>query len=667
MDSFSSQDSKCASKHELKKLRQQNRCYEQVVDCFKQEMTVMSEQLIHLQEILNLSNQSCREENGQLYNAVVELQKLSEKLQAELIDTEKKVLIANQKNQLKDAKIDELQLIIGQKNADLNIHDEAINEMRMRLEHSVMENHELQATVVSLNSTVMQLQCVVQNCEVESARKNVAKSKGIVCKRSASDCRDDYERGTRKIERLQEECKEQCEKMRTVQNELDRVKEKNKEKTKQLKRQNEELKEKLATSELTKQNLVEQMTQLQNQTTHLAQNECYREHELAQSKQVILELRQTLIELNESLAESELQHMEIAEEFHKNVIQDNREQEDIYLSCRCELALYKKLADRFKASLIETRRNLNELEARNRSLIDELKSKELRISDIQRKAAKKEKETRQYIEELSENLKESKEEEKRLSDFIEHLKTEVQKKLESKKETNQVLVTCCDCSPDMAATQEEISTLKVEIKNMIQNQLALNNENDKLLKQVTCLQSTVNMLDEKNRLLKQKLDKLHTDNQNLKEKSKTLTREKEMFCQTIKNLEMELADAKNNRDDICAESRNVVNNVKAWLDEQRKINDKVKRKTQCYCDTIIKLKQENENLLTQTRPLINSTFKRKCPRNYTPCSPPPLECENSWCLGSQGSGSFQDSPRDSPISCTCSIEEWYSPTYKVPT
>jgi chromosome segregation ATPase len=102
------------------------------------------------------------------------------------------------------------------------------------------------------------------------------------------------------------------------------------------------------------------------------------------------------------------------------------------------------------------------------------------------------------------------------------------------------------------------------------------------------------MLDEKNRLLKQKLDKLHTDNQNLKEKSKTLMREKEMFCQTIKNLEMELADAKNNRDDICAESRNVVNNVKAWLDEQRKINDKVKRKTQCYCDTIIKLKQENE-------------------------------------------------------------------------
>jgi hypothetical protein len=73
------------------------------------------------------------------------------------------------------------------------------------------------------------------------------------------------------------------------------------------------------------------------------------------------------------------------------------------------------------------------------------------------------------------------------------------------------------------------------------------------------------------------------------------------------------------------------------------------------------------NLLTQTRPLINSTFKRKCPRNYTPCSPPPLECENSWCLGSQGSGSFQDSPRDSPISCTCSIEEWYSPTYKVPS
>lgn len=58
-----------------------------------------------------------------------------------------------------------------------------------------------------------------------------------------------------------------------------------------------------------------------------------------------------MIELNESLAESELHHMALAEEYHKNKTNENRQQEDIYLSCRCEIALYKKLADNFKEAV----------------------------------------------------------------------------------------------------------------------------------------------------------------------------------------------------------------------------------------------------------------------------------------------------------------------------
>lgn len=119
-------------------------------------------------------------------------------------------------------------------------------------------------------------------------------------------------------------------------------------------------------------------------------------------------------------------------------------------------------------------------------------------------------------------------------------------------------------------------------------------QNDRLLKQVTTFQSNIVSLEDKNRHLKQKVDKLQSENHTLREKNKLLLCEKDTYLQAIRNLELELAETKNVRDDICAESRHVVNNVKAWLEEQRKINEKIKQRNQCYCNTIAKLKQENE-------------------------------------------------------------------------
>lgn len=55
-----------------------------------------------------------------------------------------------------------------------------------------------------------------------------------------------------------------------------------------------------------------------------------------------------MIELNESLAEGEHHHMALIEEYQKNKSQEN---EDIYLSCKCEIALYKKLAESLKESV----------------------------------------------------------------------------------------------------------------------------------------------------------------------------------------------------------------------------------------------------------------------------------------------------------------------------
>ncbi|XP_063931933.1 golgin subfamily A member 6-like protein 24 isoform X2 [Zophobas morio] len=680
-ESKAHEDEKLAAREESKKLHKQIRYYEHVVDCFKHEMTVMSEQLINLQEILKLSNQSCREENGQLYAAIHELQKLSEKLQAELVDTEKKVLIENQKNQLKDAKIGELQLIIGQKNVDLNIHDEAINEMKMRLEKALMENQELQNTVAALNTNVTQLQC--WNGDIECTRKS-SRSRGVSCRRSHSECRDECQKTSKRVDYL-----ERQDTSKMIQKEIDRVKEKNREKIRSLKRQNEDLKEKLATSELTNQRFAEQLTSLREQMSQLTQRECSREQELVQSKQTIIELRQTMIELNESLAESELHHMALAEEYHKNKTNENRQQEDIYLSCRCEIALYKKLADNFKEALLDTKKKLSEMEVRNKSLKEELKNKDAKITEIVKRSGRKEQESCECIELMKEELKEAREEEKRLSilteqlqneltasheeekrlsKFIEDLKQQVQKKIEEKKDVERVIINCCDCN-DMGATQEEINCLKVEIKSMLQNQLALNTENDKLLKQLGCLQTNVLSLEDQNHHLKQKFQKLQDDCQKLKEKNMILLQERDSYVQTIKNLEFELAEAKNNRDDLCAESRHVVNNVKAWLQEQRRINQKVMQRTRCYCDTIAKLKEENENLMTG-RPLITPTScKPKYERLIAACVPAEYQtCQNPCCLGfslgSEGIGSVDISPPNSPASCICSVEDWYSPNYK---
>lgn len=54
---------------------------------------------------------------------------------------------------------------------------------------------------------------------------------------------------------------------------------------------------------------------------------------------------------------------------------------------------------------------------------------------------------------------------------------------------------------------------------------------------------------------------------------------------------------KNSRDEICHESKKVINYVKCWLQEQKKINEYLINKEKNYCTTIEKLRQENEYVL----------------------------------------------------------------------
>lgn len=54
---------------------------------------------------------------------------------------------------------------------------------------------------------------------------------------------------------------------------------------------------------------------------------------------------------------------------------------------------------------------------------------------------------------------------------------------------------------------------------------------------------------------------------------------------------------KNNRDEICYESKKIINYVRSWLQEQKKINEYVVNKERNYCVTIEKLRQVNEYVL----------------------------------------------------------------------
>lgn len=122
-------------------------------------------------------------------------------------------------------------------------------------------------------------------------------------------------------------------------------------------------------------------------------------------------------------------------------------------------------------------------------------------------------------------------------------------------------------------------------------------------------------LEERNHDLQTKLERVMSENKNLKDINKTLLRQKDQLVnelqglqasyntldrthqqlkQTVRQLEFELSDTRNKRNDLCSESKIVLDNVKAWLGEQRKINDQVKKKARDYSTTIERLKQENE-------------------------------------------------------------------------
>lgn len=108
---------------------------------------------------------------------------------------------------------------------------------------------------------------------------------------------------------------------------------------------------------------------------------------------------------------------------------------------------------------------------------------------------------------------------------------------------------------------------------------------DQYLGEIQKLKSDKDTLTRKNQVLLYELHSLQN--------SMTQT-DSQRYINDIKSLESELEEIRSSRDEISYESRNVLSNVKAWLQEQKRINDHAAKRERDYCDTIKRLKQENE-------------------------------------------------------------------------
>lgn len=128
----------------------------------------------------------------------------------------------------------------------------------------------------------------------------------------------------------------------------------------------------------------------------------------------------------------------------------------------------------------------------------------------------------------------------------------------------------------------------------LQNSTVLNEEQfkeknvkvDHCLCEIKRLQDEKTSLEVKNKNFKKELHSLQHKYHELDDKYQQLNN-------SVITLQMEVVDHKMCRDEICVESRNVITNVRAWLQDQALINEKLTQKLRDDEFLIDKLKQHN--------------------------------------------------------------------------
>ncbi|CAG9814199.1 unnamed protein product [Phaedon cochleariae] len=681
-------------KNSLKKLMKQKKCYEEIIVYFKHEMGLMSEQLQNLQDLLNLSNESAQEEHSKLAQAFMNVQTLNQQLSTQLTAAEQKVLLENQMNQLHEVKICELERLVSEKEVDLSRHDQAILDIRQTLQDSLKQNEDSHRTILSLNETIGKLQHAVNKYETDNCMSRESNENCQLqinsCKEKLVELKDALERKTSELCKLEMAYNNQNRTLQSAQIEMKEMKERQKSKQCHMKCIIEELKDKLAQYEGKHKGLLEELKQLQTQLGIVTRKDAVKEVEIKRYRKIIGDLKRTLIELNRSLSRKNVKFESRCnnEECRKYMAQSEelRDQQETPPTCPCEVEFYQSIVETLKKSVIDLKKKLAETQKKNQELEEDQKFKESQFADI----SKSQMECNILKQKLMERLKQAQAEETRYSEManqfereLASLRQELEVKTiqldECKKSAQEI--NSCRCV-QLACAEEEASALKEELNNLLRKHCALNVENEKLHSQSARMQSTVVSLEEKSQLLKGQVEQyllelqmVQNEKESLLEKNRDLLNELRSLqssyhsagkqqrynSEAVKILELELNEIKNNRDEICFESKNVINYFRNWLQEQRKINQHVIAKERDFRETIETLKQENEELRFQLHPQV----QRQCVRN-TSCirsATPPPACQSPWSLGSQGTASVHE---ESPSRSPCLNEEcdWFSQSFR---
>lgn len=103
---------------------------------------------------------------------------------------------------------------------------------------------------------------------------------------------------------------------------------------------------------------------------------------------------------------------------------------------------------------------------------------------------------------------------------------------------------------------------------------------EQCLLELQALQADKDAVDQKNEQLFMELQTMQNAFTNLS---------RECFVKT-----KELHDTKSSKNQVCAESRNIIENVRSWLLEQKSLNDKLHDKMKVKNVIIKRLKQQNK-------------------------------------------------------------------------
>ncbi|GJQ86608.1 hypothetical protein Trydic_g7840 [Trypoxylus dichotomus] len=347
-----------------------------------------------------------------------------------------------------------------------------------------------------------------------------------------------------------------------------------------------------------------------------------------------------------------------------------RDLENTRIRCRDEII-------ELKHNLRDLKEKLTHAEDKIDALNREVKHSQNLLVEASHHEAKIKQDFHVREKQLTQKIHSTQGEEMRLLDVVTQLeqqivdmKNELDSKgvqLESAKQT--ILRMNSDALMKQQHTQEEINKLKNEINTLLQQQGAQKADNERLLQQIECMKCCIRQNEGDNQAIKARLEKCMEDLKNaeqeksfLEQRNMTLVATLDKMQATIQarseslaHMEVELIEVKTSRDEICNESRNVVYNVRAWLEEQKKINEELKTKLQKKNALIARYENEKRKNRCDCTSCPGYGRQRggEQPPNYFENNVPPLS-RSPWSLDSRGSGS--ESPTSS-VSSTAA--DWY--------